>query len=92
MPRTSLVLVDLDTGLFMCSAMQLPDEVDCSTYKGITSERPIPRQRAGANYAVQLGFELATSHFVVLLSVTKSLTVGITIQLLAKPTRNKQTK
>ena len=35
--------------IFVCSALELPDEVDCSTGKGITSRRPSPKQRAGAN-------------------------------------------
>ena len=34
-----------------CSAVQLPDEVDCSTGKGNTSGRPSLKQRPGANVA-----------------------------------------
>ena len=41
--------------IFICSAVQLPDEVDWSTGKGFTSGRPSPLQRAWANVAVQLG-------------------------------------
>ena len=35
-PRTSLVglFTEINTGFVMCSAVQLPDEVDCSTGKG----------------------------------------------------------
>ena len=35
--------------ILMCSAVQLPDEVDCSAGKRITSGRPSPKQRAGVN-------------------------------------------
>ena len=39
----------------MCSAVQLTDEVDCSTGKGITSEMPNPKLRAGAHFEFLLG-------------------------------------
>ena len=43
----------------------LPDEEDCSTGKGITSGRTSLKQMAGANFAVQPGFEPVISHFAV---------------------------